>query len=154
MKPTKHIKQLALSLAQESLKEHLEFYKRVIPEAFDQENKPEAKQLYLYRENKAFLSQLMDIKKALYKGSFYIRVDRVSSSGMSRRLNMAYVKNNKIVTIHCKHIKKLAGQNKFGRISGCGMDMLFHSQYNLFVNLHKSYKKAHYQKNMKQYLNY
>jgi len=154
MKATKHIKNLALKMAKEDLKEHLNFYKRVIPEAYDKENTPEQKRVYIYRQNKAILSELMDIKKALYNGSFYMRVESVSRNGMSRGLKMAYVKKNKLITVRSKQILHLAGQTKEGRISGCGMDMIFHSQYTLFCNLHKSYKKANYQKNLKQYNNY
>ena len=154
MKPTKHIKELALSLAKEDLNEHLNFYSQYIAHAFEKENTKEAKERFFNSTYKERLTQLNDIKKALYNGSFYMRVESVSKSGMSRKIKFAYVKNNKIVSIEDKKILNLAGCDKNGKISGCGMDMLFHSQYTLFMSLHKSYKKANYQKNLKQYLNY
>lgn len=97
---------------------------------------------------------LHNIKQALLKGNFYIRVESVSSSGMSRKLKMAYIKNNKLYKISDRFILKLAGCDKNGRISGCGMDMCFSAQYDLFIELHSSYKKAHYQKRMPRYNNY
>jgi len=154
MKPTKHLKGLAEVLTNEDLKEHLNFYSQHIAHAFEKENTEESKERFFNSTYKERLTQLNDIKKALYNGSFYMRVDSVSKSGMSRKIQFAYVKNNKIVSIRDKKILNLAGCDKNGKISGCGMDMLFHSQYTLFINLHKSYKKANYQKNLKQYLNY
>lgn len=98
-------------------------------------------------------NRLNDIKQALLKGNFYIRVDKVSSTGMSRTLSMAYIKNNKLHHITEEFILKLAGCDKNGRIGGSGMDMMFAAQYNLFINLHSSYKQAHYQKRMARYNN-
>tara|TARA_A100001201_G_scaffold4020_4_gene8577 strand:+ start:6585 stop:6806 length:222 start_codon:yes stop_codon:yes gene_type:complete len=72
---------------------------------------------------------------------------------MSRKITLAYIHKNKLYKITDEKILSLAGCNKNGTISGCGMDMLFHAQYTLYHNLHKSYKQAHYQKRMKQYNN-
>jgi hypothetical protein len=154
MKPTKHIKQLAEKLTKEDLKEHLNFYNEHIPHAYEKENTEERKKQFFNSTYKERLTQLNDIKKALYNGSFYMRVVSVSKSGMSRRIQFAYVKNNKIISVNDEKILNLSGCSKDGRVNGCGMDMLFHSQYTLFINLHKSYKKANYTKNLKQYLNY
>ena len=96
-------------------------------------------------------NQLNNIKEALLKGRFYVGVNTVSSSGMSRTLSLAYIKNNQLVHITDPEILKLAGCDKNGRISGCGMDMCFHAQYTLFQNLHSNYKQAHYQKRMADY---
>jgi len=95
--------------------------------------------------------RLNEVKEALIKGRFYIRVDKVSSSGMSRTVSMAYIKDNKLHHITDEFTLKLAGCDKNGRVSGCGMDMMFHCQYTLFQNLHSSYKQAHYQKRMARY---
>jgi hypothetical protein len=154
MKPTKHIKQLAEKLTKEDLKEHLNFYNEHIPHAYEKENTEERKKQFFNSTYKERLTQLNDIKKALYNGSFYMRVVSVSKSGMSRKIQFAYIKKNKLITIVDKKILSLSGCSKNGRVNGCGMDMLFHSQYTLFINLHKSYKKANYTKNLKQYLNY
>ncbi len=97
---------------------------------------------------------LKNIKQSLLQGRFYIRVDKVSKSGMSRNISMAYILNNKLHRIIDPFILKLAGCDKNGRVSGCGMDMLFHVQYTLFHALHVSYKKAHYQSRMRAYNDY
>jgi len=98
--------------------------------------------------------ELTRIKNALLKGRFYCGVDSVSKSGMSRKIRLAYIYRNKLRRITDPYILNLAGCNKDGRISGCGMDMLFHAQYTLFHNLHNSYKQAHYQKRMPSYNNF
>jgi len=95
--------------------------------------------------------ELTRIKNALLNGRFYCGVVSVSRSGMSRKIKIGYIYKGKLNLIHNPQILKLAGINKNGNISGCGMDMLFHSQYTLFHNLHTSYKKAHYQRRMKRY---
>lgn len=97
------------------------------------------------------IETLQSIKNALIKGTFYAGVKSVSKSGMSRKIELAYIKNNKLIKISDPEVLKLAGVSKDGRISGCGMDMLFHAQYSLFHNLHSNYKKAHYQKRMARY---
>jgi len=99
-------------------------------------------------------TELTRIKNALLKGRFYCGVDSVSKSGMSRKIRLAYIYKNKLRTITDSFILGLAGCDKNGRISGCGMDMLFHAQYTLFQNLHRSYKEAHYQKRMPSYNNF
>ena len=154
MKSTKHIKQLAEKLTKEDLQEHLNFYRQNISHAYEKENTEERKNQFFNTTYKERLTQLNDIKKALYNGSFYMRVVSVSKSGMSRKIQFAYIKKNKLITIVDKKILSLSACSKDGRVYGCGMDMLFHSQYTLFINLHKSYKKANYTKNLKQYLNY
>ena len=136
MKTTKHIKKLANALATEDLK---------ASDYWTEEQRP---QLAKWR-----IEELTRIKNALLKGRFYAGVDSVSRSGMSRIIRLAYIHKNKLHTIRDEEILSLAGVNKKGRIAGCGMDMLFHAQYTLFQNLHKSYKQAHYQKRMPQYNN-
>ena len=106
-----------------------------------------------YRESqiKYFTDELTRIKNALLNGRFYCGVVSVSRSGMSRKIKIGYIYKGELNIIHNPRILKLAGINKNGNISGCGMDMLFHSQYTLFHNLHTSYKKAYYQRRMKRY---
>lgn len=94
-----------------------------------------------------FANELNEWKKALLHGRFYCRVISVSKSGMSRRIELAYMKNNKL-THASSDILKLAGCTKDGRISGCGMDMLFAAQYALFCAL---CPKMRYQDKMKRY---
>tara|TARA_R100000657_G_C4617797_1_gene68911 strand:+ start:165 stop:572 length:408 start_codon:yes stop_codon:yes gene_type:complete len=97
--------------------------------------------------------ELTRIKNALLNGRFYCGVDSVSRSGMSRKIKLAYIYKNRLRKITDPFILDLAGCDKNGKIYGCGMDMLFHSQYTLFQNLHRSYKEAHYQKRMPSYNN-
>jgi hypothetical protein len=100
------------------------------------------------------LQELTRIKNALLKGKFYAGVVSVSRSGMSRKIKLAYVYKNELITIRDPKILKLAGVSSNGSISGCGMDMLFHAQYTLFHNLHRNYKRANYQNRLKPYNNY
>jgi len=136
MKTTKHIKNLADGLANEDIKNS---------NYWTEKDKP---QLTKWR-----IEELTRIKNALINGKFYAGVESVSASGMSRIIKLAYIYKNKLHTIRDEEILSLAGVSKNGRISGCGMDMLFQAQYNLFQNLHKSYKQAHYQKRMANYNN-
>ena len=136
MKITKHIKKLAFAMAKKDIKKSNFWTDKDI-------NK-------LTEWNAETLTK---IKNALLNGRFYAGVKNVSSSGMSRIITLAYIYKNKLHTIRDEQILSLAGCSKDGRISGCGMDMLFHAQYTLFHNLHKTYKQAHYQKRMKRYNN-
>lgn len=107
------------------------------------------------KTSKDYISQeLTKIKNALLKGQFYAGVVSVSRSGMSRKIKMAYIYKNELITIRDPKLLKLAGVSSKGTISGCGMDMLFHAQYTLFHNLHTNYKKANYQNRLKPYKNY
>ena len=134
VKTTKHIQKLALALAKETVKKS-DFW-----------TEKDLKQLTDWNAK-----DLTEIKNALIKGTFYAGVDTVSKTGMSRTIKLAYIHKNKLRRISDEQILSLAGVSKNGRISGCGMDMLFHAQYTLFQNLHKSYKQAHYQKRMANY---
>ena len=109
-----------------------------------------------YRETSKdyILQELTKIKNALLKGRFYAGVVSVSRSGMSRKIKLAYIYKNKLITVRDPKLLKLAGVSPKGSISGCGMDMLFHAQYTLFHNLHTNYKKANYQNRLKPYKNY
>ena len=105
-----------------------------------------------YPAGAAYLAEeLTRVKNAMLKGNFYVGVKHVSRSGMSRTLSLAYIYKNRLQTIHHPAILGLAGCNADGRIGGCGMDMCFAAQYNLFCNLFRSYKEAHYQKRMPTY---
>ena len=101
-----------------------------------------------------YYSELLRIKNALLKGNFYAGVKSVSRSGMSRIIKLGYTYKNKLISIRDPKILALACCDKNGRISGCGMDMLFHAQYTLFHNLHANYKRARYQTRMKNYNDY
>ena len=151
MKITRHIEKQAKELANIKLKDHLKFYADWIPTSYDKQNTSEAKDQYFIDYSKHYQTVLTQIKNALLNGRFYAGVVSVSRSGMSREIKLAYLYKNKLIKITDPEILKLAGVNSKGRISGCGMDMLFHAQYTLFHNLHDSYKRAHYQRRMKRY---
>lgn len=85
-----------------------------------------------YTSAETFEEVLMDLRTALLKDRYYTSVLKVSKSGMSRTIAIAYIKNNELYRLGNKHILALACVNKNGRIEGTGMDMLFHAQYTLF----------------------
>lgn len=149
MKTTKHIKKLADKLAKQSAKDHLAYYAKHLTHAFDSEKERIAE--YTESSAKLYREQLTHIKNALTGGRYYTRVETVSKSGMSRTIAIAYTHRNRLIHICDKLILDLAGVDKNGRIGGCGMDMLFAAQYNLFHSLHGSHKQAHYQKRMARY---
>lgn len=93
------------------------------------------------------LKELVAVKTALLSGHYYTGVVSVAKSGMSRIIKIAYIENNKLCGVS-DSVYKMAGCDKNHRISGCGMDMLFHAQYNLFVTLCPEYK---YQDMMQRY---
>lgn len=152
MKTTnKHLLKLSKEIAQKELKEHLKLYRDVIPNAYEKENTPEAKEAYLKQQTQFIYTELSRIKNALLKGKFYVNIEYVSKSGMSRKINIGYIYKNNFRHIRNKHILKFACINEKGLIGGCGMDMCFHAQYSLFNKLHRSYKQARYQTRMKTY---
>lgn len=130
MRITKKIQKLAESEAKNDLKTLTSFTEEDLPR--------------LSRWN---AEEMVEIKKALLNGKFYIGVESVSASGMSRTIKIAYIKNNKLHGV-TETIYKLAGCDKNRRITGCGMDMLFAAQYNLFCELCPDHD---YTKTMKRY---
>ena len=93
-------------------------------------------------------TQLLNLKNALLKGNYYTCVVKASASGMSRIIKIGYIKNNTFHEVRHNGILDLAGCDKNGRIGGCGMDMLFAAQYNLFTAL---CPKHRYQDSMRSY---
>jgi hypothetical protein len=91
---------------------------------------------------------LTELKEAMIKGRYYTGVVSVAPSGMSRVIKIGYIKDNKLRIITNPAILRLAGCDKKGRINGCGMDMLFAAQYNLFSVLAPNLR---YQDKMKSY---
>ena len=96
---------------------------------------------------KTYEKELKEVKQALLKGRLYLGVESVSASGMSRIIKIKYIKDNQLHGVS-DLIYKLAGCDKNRRIKGCGMDMLFSAQYNLFVTL---CPKMRYQDKMSRY---
>ncbi len=88
-----------------------------------------------YSSSEDIAEQLNNIKKALLTGKFYASVETVAESGMSRTINLGYVAGGRYISINNTAILDVAGVSSSGRIRGCGMDMLFAAQYNLFQAL-------------------
>lgn len=105
--------------------------------------KQESRQAYI----DSYVKELKAIRKALLSGRYYTCVESVSSSGMSRVIKIAYIQDNKLHGVD-DNVYKLAGCDKNHRISGCGMDMLFSAQYNLFRALCPNLR---YQDKMQRY---
>ncbi len=69
--------------------------------------------------------------------TIYAKVVRVSASGMSRHIRLYFLKDGEIVDISYWSAKALEwgyagdGYNEGIRVSGCGMDMMFHTVYSL-----------------------
>ena len=96
----------------------------------------------------AVVEQLLELRAALLDNRYYTRVESVAASGMSRTIAIATIQNNSLLHVTYTDILKLAGCDKTGRMTGCGMDMLFAAQYNLFVSLCPNHK---YQTAMTRY---
>lgn len=92
-------------------------------------------------------SVLLEVRKALLKGRYYTGVESVSKSGMSRVIAIRWIKDNELYYAP-DFIYKLAGCDRNNRIGGCGMDMLFAAQYNLFQSLCPRHR---YQDSMQRY---
>jgi hypothetical protein len=82
------------------------------------------------------LENIKNTYKAIIKGAIIADVVSVSKSGMSRRIKFYYIKNNKIIRA-TNAISFLLNKaynynvNDEGlKVSGCGMDMVFHTLYN------------------------
>lgn len=131
MKAPKHLKAIAKDMTDKDMKRY-SWMNADNRETWEQHN----------------LQALLDLRNALLKGRLYYRVASVSRSGMSRTLEIAYIKDNRLVSVQDENLLKLAGCSKDGRINGCGMDMIFHSQYTLFQNLCPNLR---YQEKMPRY---
>ena len=93
------------------------------------------------------IQELLAVRQALLNGRYYTFVESVAKSGMSRIIKIKYISNNKLHGVS-DLVYTIAGCDKNRRISGCGMDMLFSAQYNLFVTLCPEFK---YQNDMPRY---
>ena len=85
-----------------------------------------------------------------YKNNLFLRVDSVSKSGMSRKINGAVIYDQDIISITYL-LRKLKIIDKRNSIKGCGMDMLFEVSYRLFLTLHESKR---YQDKLSRYTGY
>jgi hypothetical protein len=73
--------------------------------------------------------------------TIYAKVVRVSASGMSRQVRLYFSKDGEIIDISYWGAKALEwgyagdGYREGIRVSGCGMDMLFHTVYSLSYSM-------------------
>ena len=86
---TKHIHN-HMRYLKPNLKEHLKFYAQRIPTSFDKQNTTEIKAKYFKDYCKHYGTELTESKMPL-NGRFYAEVISVSRSGMSRKIELAYV---------------------------------------------------------------
>ncbi len=98
------------------------------------------KQKYYSREN--FISDVKSYIKAIKEGRMINNIHSVSGSGMSRVISFhSCEKNNRTKSFYYRQYVSLfralgysKGNNDYNfRISGCGMDMIFHTNY---TNIH------------------
>lgn len=87
------------------------------------------------RSVESLQDHLIDVRKAILKGRFYMGVRSVAKSGMSRTIAMALVDKYGELQEVWPAVYSLAGCDKNNRIKGGGMDMCFAAHYNLFQNL-------------------
>ena len=85
-----------------------------------------------------------------YKNNLFLRVDSVSKTGMSRKIDGAVIYDQGIISITYL-LRKLKIIDKRNSIRGCGMDMLFEVSYILFLTLHASKR---YQDKLSRYAGY
>lgn len=94
-----------------------------------------------YYENANFLSDAKQYVKAIKNGSMFCVIQSVSNSGMSRVINFyssAKSKDGRFYyrNYNCFFIALGYTETKEGfRISGCGMDMIFHTNYSIIHSL-------------------
>lgn len=100
--------------------------------------------------DKNLLYQVYKAVSKDYKNTLFLRVDSVSKSGMSRKINGAVIYNQDIISITYL-LRKLKIIDKRNNIRGCGMDMLFEVSYVLFLTLHSGKK---YQDKLSRYEGY
>jgi len=88
--------------------------------------------------------QLSEELKGELKGkTVYTILRSVSASGMSRVIDMFYIKDGQPITIHYstnKVFNKRDGKREGYKVSGCGMDMGFDLVSNLASHLFDDYK--------------
>ena len=85
-----------------------------------------------------------------YKNNLFLRVDSVSKTGMSRKIDGAVIYDQGIISITYL-LRKLKIIDKRNSIRGCGMDMLFEVSYRLFLTLHQGKR---YQDKLSRYEGY
>ena len=98
---------------------------------------------WLLRDTKRDLELSEELKQELKGKTVYTILRSVSTSGMSRVIDMFYIKDGQPIKIHYstnKVFNKRDGKREGYKISGCGMDMGFHLVSNLASHLFDDYK--------------
>ena len=89
-----------------------------------------------YFEVDTFIDHVQEYIHAIKKRSMFCVIDSVSSSGMSRNIHFHSWTSNYYRNYYSLFVvlgfTKVNNSNAF-RISGCGMDMIFHTNY---TNMH------------------
>lgn len=103
-------------------------------------------------QNESFYSEDQFIKdaeryiKAIKEGRMICNIDKVSASGMSRTLKFLscgkgsqgnYMYLNYFVFFRILGFSPADSHSHYFRIHGCGMDMVFHTNYTIIHQLHR-----------------
>ena len=97
---------------------------------------------YTRSESEQFYDNAKDYIKAIKNGRMINSIGSVSKSGMSRTfkfLSCEVNKNNCYYRNYYTFFIALgynANNDNFFRVNGCGMDMIFHTNYTIIHNLH------------------
>lgn len=107
-----------------------EVFETMCPEYYkDCEHLPQKQGAELYR-----LQVISDLKNKIEPGStVYIKVNHVSSSGMTRYMDFYFISENQLQKInHSMSVVLMWTHTDNGlKVKGCGMDMGLHSVYTL-----------------------
>lgn len=75
---------------------------------------------------------LKEVKKAILDGKVYASIVHVSSTGMMREIKFYTIKNDSLVNITdtiSEMTGRKTGKRRGVKVTGCGMDMIFHTLY-------------------------
>jgi hypothetical protein len=97
-------------------------------------------------DNKEFIMNATRYIKAIKEGRIICSIDSVSKSGMSRTIKFLECKKGSKNQHHYYNFyalfialgySKVSDRSDYFRISGCGMDMIFHTNYSIIHQLHQ-----------------
>lgn len=92
-----------------------------------------------YEDSEAYLRSLFARRRSRKALTVYVQQRHVSRSGMLRVLRLYVIRDNELldITHHVNEVLRWGfDRNRWGvKVSGCGMDMHFHTVYCLSVSL-------------------
>lgn len=105
---------------------------------------------WLVYHKKQDLQTMDELRKLPKDTKIYTILRRVSSSGMSRIIDMFYIQKNQHISIHFNtdkvfNYKRQNHNQEMGyRVNGCGMDMGFHLVNSLSYSVSSDNKDGYY----------